>query len=72
MATTLEFLLQQVLDTEKLTIPVNPTSDHKCTYRYTAECSTNQERILENPGRPHPEHQAAVIANLTGGLAPTW
>ena len=31
MATTLEFLLQQVLDTEKLTTPVNPTiRDHKC------------------------------------------
>ena len=73
MATTLEFLVQQLLDTEKLTTPVNPARNHDCIGAPVDFLfSTNQERILGNPGAPHPEHRAAVIANLTGGLAPTW
>ena len=73
MATTLEFLLQQLLETEKLTTPVNPARNHNCAGASVDFLfSTNQERILGNPGLLHPEHQAAVIANLTGGLAPTW
>ena len=73
MATTLEFLLQQLLDTEKLTTPVNPARNHNFVGALVDFLfSTNQERILGSPGPPHPERQAAVIANLTGGLAPTW
>ena len=72
MATTLEFLVQQLLDTEKLTTPVNPARNHDCIGAPVDFLfSTNQERILGNPGAPHPEHRAAVIANLTGGLEPT-
>ena len=76
IATTLEFLLQQVLETENLTTAVNPArkNKHKMKDKLFVEIKglKNQEKILENPGLPQPGRQVAVTAILTGGLEPTY